>query len=184
MSTRERWIVYPILFLTLGIAMRDKILPPARIGGFGTKLEAGEIDVRRLRCGEFQAGKGICNQLESGRSECRELFVVGPNGRPAIVALADPKSHNGVLETFTADGKPLVQLQSSEAGGIIMTFGSSGRVLVIGENGQPPPKNVQPQPRPKVQIPGKGQAETARRQEPEPEPIGTCSANKRLPPCV
>ena len=24
MSTRERWIVYPLLFLTLGIALRDK----------------------------------------------------------------------------------------------------------------------------------------------------------------
>jgi hypothetical protein len=28
MTSRERWIVYPLLFLTLGIAMRDKVIPP------------------------------------------------------------------------------------------------------------------------------------------------------------
>ncbi|MBU4399038.1 MAG: hypothetical protein KKE86_06840, partial [Planctomycetes bacterium] len=66
MSTRERWIVYPLLFLTLGIALRNKILPPTHFGGMETTLKAGEIDVRRIRCGELQAGRAILNQLEAG----------------------------------------------------------------------------------------------------------------------
>ncbi len=146
MSTRERWIVYPLLFLTLGIALRDKILPPTHFGGMGTMLKAGEIDVRRIRCGEIQAGRAIFNQLEAGRSECRELIVVGPTGRPVIAGFADPKSHNGAINTFSADGRPLVQLQSTDAGGIVVTFGKSGRVLIIGDTGKHPANRGETEP--------------------------------------
>ena len=43
MSTRERWIVYPILFMTLGIALRDKIIRPTHLGSGDLQLGAGEI---------------------------------------------------------------------------------------------------------------------------------------------
>ena len=36
MSSRERWVVYPLLFLTLGIALKDKI--------------TREVSVKRLQC--------------------------------------------------------------------------------------------------------------------------------------
>ncbi len=36
MSSRERWVVYPLLFLTLGIALKDKI--------------TREVSVRTLQC--------------------------------------------------------------------------------------------------------------------------------------
>ncbi len=31
MSDRERWIVYPLLFLSLGLSLRDKMLPSREI---------------------------------------------------------------------------------------------------------------------------------------------------------
>ena len=153
MSTRERWIVYPLLFLTLGIALRNKILPPTRFGGMETTLKAGEIDVRRIRCGELQAGRAIFNRLEAGRSECRELIVVGPAGRPAIIAYADPKTHNGAIETFSATGKPLVLLRSTDAGGLVVTLNPSGRFSGIMGNTSPPPEKQSPPKPPQTEQP-------------------------------
>ena len=49
MSTRERWIVYPLLFMTLGIALRDKIMPPAHLGNLGMQIEAGTVSINNWR---------------------------------------------------------------------------------------------------------------------------------------
>jgi hypothetical protein len=50
MSTRERWIVYPLLFLTLGIALRDKVVPPVHRIVFSQEIRAGNI-----RCSGIEA---------------------------------------------------------------------------------------------------------------------------------
>ncbi len=155
MSTRERWIVYPLLFLTLGIALRDKILPPTHFGDMGMALKAGEIDVRRIRCSEIQAGRAIFNQLEAGRSQCRELIVIGPTGRPTIIAYTDPKTYNGAIETFSADGRPLVLLRSTDAGGLVGTLNPSGRFSGIMGNAIPPPEKQNPPEPPSTERPTK-----------------------------
>jgi len=113
MTTRERWIVYPLLFLTLGIALRDKIVPPVH-----------------LRCSEL-----VCDRVVSKQTECRTLVVRGPNGHPVIVAGADGKTHAGTLETFTAAGVPQVNLLSSGGGGMVSAVGEEGKV-VVGHMGQ------------------------------------------------
>ena len=79
MSTRERWIVYPLLFLTLGIVMRDKVFPQRHFQANDVTAErihcgqlqveqvasAGGIAVRRLQCSdEMAAGKIRCGQLQ------------------------------------------------------------------------------------------------------------------------
>jgi hypothetical protein len=127
MSTRERWIVYPLLFLTLGIAMRDKIVPPARLGDLRTQVEAGEVAAPRIRCNEIQVGRVLCNAL----------FVNGPNNRPVIAAAINPKTQAGVIETFAANGAPQVQIVSTESGGMVTTFCQAGKViLAMGQLGQ------------------------------------------------
>ncbi|NLF08352.1 MAG: hypothetical protein GX594_10285 [Pirellulaceae bacterium] len=140
MSTRERWIVYPLLFLAIGLGLRNKLLPPSRFGGINeTAIKAAEIDAKLIRCGELQTPKALIGQTESMHAECRRLVVVGPNGRPAIIAATDNRTGSGVLETFAADGRPLVQLHSTDAGGVVVTISRSGRVLVIGDAGQVDP---------------------------------------------
>ena len=122
MSTRERWIVYPLLFMTLGIAMRDKVIPPVQLGSVGLQFQAGEIATQRLRCGELQVGRVVCDRLQSNQSECHTLLVNGPNGRPVVIAGADANTHAGTIETFTASGVPQVRLLSTNTGGAIVTF--------------------------------------------------------------
>lgn len=115
MSTRERWIVYPLLFLTLGIALRDKIVPPGRLGGPNTRIEAGELVVRTLHCGE----------ADSGRIVCGAFGVAGQQGRP-VVAIGNA-SGRGVVETFAASGAPLVRLDASDSGGVVTAYGYAGK---------------------------------------------------------
>jgi hypothetical protein len=115
MSTRERWIVYPLLFLTLGIALREKVIPPERI-----------------RVGEL-----VCNRLESLQTECRTLLVIGPTGRPVIIAGTNNNTQSGTIETFTARGLPLVRLFSTSTGGAITALARGGRLaLVLADIGQ------------------------------------------------
>ena len=115
MSTRERWIVYPLLFLTLGIALRDKIIPPA----------------------EVRVGEVICDRLECGQSECRTLLIHGPSGRPVVVAGTDANTRAGVVETFTDSGMRQVQLHSTNTGGMVTTIGHAGKMaLVLGDVAQ------------------------------------------------
>ncbi len=137
MSTRERWIVYPLLFLTLGITLRDKIIPPRFLGGASTRLLAGEIATGQLRCKQLRVETAVCDRLESQQSECRALIVNGPSGRPVVVAGAQIKSGAGTVETFTAKGEPQVRLLSTDTGGMVTTIGHGGKViLVMGHAGQ------------------------------------------------
>jgi len=138
MSTRERWIVYPLLFMTLGISLRDKIKPPAHLGSRGLQVEAGEIVAGRIRCGQLQVQEtAVCKRLESTRSECHALLVYGPTDRPVVVAGFDARTHAGLLETFAANGLPQVRLLSTPDGGIVNTIGRAGRAqLVMGEINQ------------------------------------------------
>jgi hypothetical protein len=141
MSTRERWIVYPLLFMTLGIAMRDKVLPSSQ-------------DVLDLSAGEIRCDRLLANHVDGGNLKCGVLAVAGSDGRECIrmgvapnrtgrlelcgnqgnvvaVLRADDQGKAGVLETFTAEGTPLVQLRSTEGGGVVWTIDREKRVLLV-----------------------------------------------------
>jgi hypothetical protein len=130
MSTRERWIVYPLLFMILGITMRDKVVPPSHI-------EAGCITSPQIRCNELQTGQVRCDRLEARQAESHTMLVTGPNGQPVVVAGIDANTGAGVVETYAANGLRQVRLFSSETGGVVTTIERSGRMaLILGDTGQ------------------------------------------------
>ncbi|MFZ1933378.1 MAG: hypothetical protein WCB27_24320 [Thermoguttaceae bacterium] len=112
MSTRERWVVYPLLFLTLGIVMRDKFAPSGH-------FQANEVTAAKLRCGELQVDKAIAGGFAARDIQCRELLIAGPNGRPTVVAATDPKTKEGLIITLSAAGVPLIRLQPTDSGGVV-----------------------------------------------------------------
>jgi hypothetical protein len=88
MSQRERWVVYPLLFLALGLALRDKLVPPK-------SLKAGLI---------------LCDQLEVlGQADCRQLTVHDAAGQTMLVLGADNESRYGLF-ALRPGGKRLVPL--------------------------------------------------------------------------
>jgi hypothetical protein len=174
MSTRERWIVYPLLFMTLGITLRDKVIPPAHLGNLGMQFEAGAITTHRIRCNELQVGEEagaitiprircnelqvgevVCDRLESKQSVCRTLLVNGPNGRPVVIAGADTKTRAGIVETFTASGIPQVRLLSTDTGGMVVTFEAKRSTPQPPKEPAAPGKTPDKQPPSKTQDSGK-----------------------------
>ena len=120
MPTRERWIVYPLLFLALGLAVRDKIIPP-------TQFRAVAVTTDQLR-----ARRIICD----GVAECRAMIVKGPHNSPMAEIVASPDNSNGVVAIFSAASKsPLIQLQATDAGGIVVLLGRQGKGIVIDSTG-------------------------------------------------
>jgi hypothetical protein len=127
MSTRERWIVYPLLFLTLGIAIRDKFLPP-RILRVQNLLAYEAIAAPIMQSGN----------IKSNLCECRDFTVFDPSGRPVVKAAAGSNPEGGIFGTFSPDGKALIKLVATEAGGAILTFGHSGQFSVVSPLGGHP----------------------------------------------
>jgi hypothetical protein len=135
MSTRERWIVYPLLFMTLGIAMRDKVTH--RVSDATMTMDVAAIACPRIRCAELRVGQVVCERMASNRSECHTLFVHGPNNRPVVVAGNDNNTNAGFVETFRADGLPQIRLYSNNIGGMMTVFELGGKLMLsLGQLGR------------------------------------------------
>jgi len=136
MSVNERWVVYPLLFLTLGVALRDKVVPP------------GEVAAEQVRC----------NRLLVAEADCRVVQVAGSNGKggvrlgtlpdgagrievhggtdePLVRIGGGPGRKSGVVETFAPQGVPQVRLLGTDAGGAVAAFDREGNILVLGRAG-------------------------------------------------
>ncbi|MGD0518140.1 MAG: hypothetical protein ABSA26_11455 [Thermoguttaceae bacterium] len=157
MSDRERWIVYPLVFLTLGIALRNQFLPTRRFGA--VDLKAGEITAQKIICNELvirenalcnqlqfnealgqhirTLGLAECAQLKAGQAECRAMLIVNADGKPVVLAGADKNTRSGLIQTMNSNGMPLVQIRATDSGGLVTTVGHDGKILVaMGEEGQ------------------------------------------------
>jgi hypothetical protein len=117
MSTRERWIVYPLLFLTLGIVMRDKaremLTPTVHVG-------ANEFAAERIHCSQLQVDQVVAAGTLLVRGiQCGELAIPGQSGRAIVYVGPDPKTRGGFVQTSLPNGAPLVLLQPTESGGVV-----------------------------------------------------------------
>ncbi|MFM8891828.1 MAG: hypothetical protein ACKOTB_09460 [Planctomycetia bacterium] len=106
MTTRERWTVYPLLFLSLGLAMRAIVVPQ------------GEFDAARV--GALEATRLVCKELVLENDDGAILVhmgrVVGGGGgrieikdREGVDAIAvgtPPDGRDGKVEFFDAHGEP------------------------------------------------------------------------------
>ena len=139
MSQRERWIVYPLLFLALGLALRDKLVSPKSLTA-GTvscyqlevlgQADCHQLTVRdgegnpRIRLGVVNhggqleldtrtAGTVWCDQLEVlGQAECHQLTVRDGEGNPRI--RLGVVNHGGQLELDTREGQTALILGTDD----------------------------------------------------------------------
>jgi hypothetical protein len=156
MSDRERWIVYPLLFLTLGIALRNQFFPTRRFGA--VDLRAGELSAQRIRCNELVVNdKADCrdvkfdsaagNSIRSDRAdsvrsrteiaECHALNVLNRKGQSLVMAGEDLSTKSGIFQVSNSSGMPLAQIRPSDSGGLVIAYGHQGKVLVmLGHEGR------------------------------------------------
>ncbi|MFM8282797.1 MAG: hypothetical protein ACKOCW_04485 [Planctomycetaceae bacterium] len=102
MTSRERWTVYPLVFLALGLAMRAVLVPPERVG-----------------------------EIEAIRVTCRELIVVEPDGTSVIHAGRVAGAGGGRIELNDADGTTAVAIDAGSAteSAAIEFFDGDGRTI-------------------------------------------------------
>jgi hypothetical protein len=104
MSTRERWIVYPLLFLALGTAIKPKLMQQ--------ELRASNLPSTTLRV---------------GRVECGELSILGEDDRPRVIARAD--AAGGEIQVIDNNRQHVVAIRADAAtrAGLVETLNEKGR---------------------------------------------------------
>ena len=101
MSSRERWTVYPLLFLAIGLALRAATTPPADM--VVDSLEAG-----RVVCGEIVVTSADGTKLvHIGRvtgGGGGRIEISDRTGAEAVAVGTGPESRDGSVEFFDATG--------------------------------------------------------------------------------
>ena len=89
MSDRERWIVYPLLFLSLGMSWHDKVTE--------------EFHIKQIRC---------------NRLRCEELIVVGGDDKPQVVLQSTKAGGNKACDPRGDDKLELVLGHKEQTSGL------------------------------------------------------------------
>ena len=118
MSDRERWTVYPLLFLAIGLAMRAVLVPPAELGEIdAVKLVCREIVVRNatgkvmVHIGRVAEGGG---RLEINDEEGDAVMSIGSIPAGTDDEGADPPDFpQAVIEFAGRDGEVARRLTST-----------------------------------------------------------------------
>jgi hypothetical protein len=107
MSSRERWTVYPLLFLAIGLAVRSAALPAVR---FET-LAAGAVEADQLICREIMVtGTDGTVLVHIGRvvgGGGGRVEIKDAGGIDAIAIGTRPEGRDGGVERFDAQGRPV-----------------------------------------------------------------------------
>jgi hypothetical protein len=148
MSTRERWIVYPLLFLTLGIALRNQFLPTNLFKAMdlhANEIKANDFTAHTILCDglvvrdKASCSKIVADQLEvnnllkswqfrTADAEIGKLSIADTQGRPVIILGENRDTKSGMIQTLHESGAPQVEIFSNEFGGIVKTSGHLGQV--------------------------------------------------------
>ena len=129
MSTRERWIVYPLLFLALGTAIKPKLTTPEVRP---TARPVTVLRVDRVECGALsilgddEKPRVIASAVEGGGL----IHVVDNQGQPVVALRADAKTRAGLVETLNENGIPQAVMMSSGTGGELVVYDNMVRRAV------------------------------------------------------
>jgi hypothetical protein len=159
MTIRERWTVYPLIILALGIAVRDKIWPATLLRAHSLAVDtlqvhqiavAAQLATPQLKADRIQGGivettelslvasdgtirGGLLGQLAQGG----QLVLYNRQGKPVLLAGVEPNEQTGILEIVSPEGRPLVQLRSAGGHGAVHAIDREGAVVcAVGSDGQ------------------------------------------------
>ena len=111
MSSRERWTVYPLLLLSIGLALRAVLVPPDR-------LEVGTVEANRVLCGEIVVSddSGEVKLVHIGRVKGGgggRIEIADRTGAEAVAIGTGPESRDGSIEFFDAEGETIGLLDAA-----------------------------------------------------------------------
>ena len=107
MSSRERWTVYPLLFLAIGLAVRAAALPAQRL----ETLTAGAVEAEQIVCREIVVtGTDGTVLVHIGRvvgGGGGRIEIKDATGVDAIAVGTRSAGRDGAVERFDAQGRPV-----------------------------------------------------------------------------
>ncbi|NBW95353.1 MAG: hypothetical protein EBR28_01140 [Planctomycetia bacterium] len=106
MTSRERWTVYPLLFLAIGLAVRAVTIPEERFAA----AQVGDLETARLTCREIvvQAEDGTV-LIHMGRvinAGGGRIEIKDDKGIDSIAIGTRPDDRSGAVECYDAEGRP------------------------------------------------------------------------------
>lgn len=106
MTSRERWTVYPLLFLALGLAVRGIAVPQGEFGA--ARVDA--LEATRLVCREIvienDEGAVLVHMGRVVGGGGGRIEIKDAQGIDAIAVGSRADDRGGVVEFFDAQGKP------------------------------------------------------------------------------
>lgn len=110
MSSRERWTVYPLLLLALGLAIRAAVAPDPLLR---------------------------CEGIEADHVTCGELRVVGPDGKILVHLGRVVGDGGGRIDLKDAEGVDVLGIGTGPGrrAGAIEFFDAAGRQTAVVEGG-------------------------------------------------
>ena len=155
MSSRERWIIYPLLFFAFCLGARDQFTFLRPTSSEVPRLECQVIDAERINCKRMVASEGIStNRIESeqesrpveidslrldelaaGQIRCQQLDAVSPDGQRRA-ELGESETGAGRLTIFDVNGQPAITLAHRDDAGRLESHHADGtRLLVYAKAG-------------------------------------------------
>ena len=128
MSERERWIIYPLLFLAISAALKDKLVKPSTIKVH--KLEAHQIDANRIT-GALIRANGISVEDSNQQPKIVMQALVPKTGDAK-----DLEKAKGQINVLGANGQNLVALGGGDVGGYLIATaqGEQNAHVVLGHH--------------------------------------------------
>ena len=128
MSERERWIVYPLLFLAVFL------------GWWNQMPRSGDLDYQLIRCHRLlvTSPNGEPSvEITSTATQSGESRIFGAYGRVALVLRTDRAGNRGILETKDSDQTAQTLIGSNSHGGFLKLFGKQDvPSLFLGHEGR------------------------------------------------
>lgn len=153
MTTRDRWTIYPLLFLAIGLGLTACLQGQADHAVFEGQL---------VRSKRLEADEMLIKKLEGEVVVCKELLVVNESGK-VVAEVTTNKSGAGLMQTANSNGAFQVVLTADPAGGVLRTLAVNGQYF------QFPPADRRPLP---------AQPDDAAAAEPAAEPAAEQQATK------
>jgi hypothetical protein len=108
MSTRERWIVYPLLFLALGTAIKPKLVPAERVACRHLEVVDEELQPRI--------------RLTAGARDDGAIRIMNRSGQAVVMLKSDAATRAGLIETLNDAGRVQTAMMSSAGGGEVAAY--------------------------------------------------------------
>lgn len=122
MTKRERWIVYPLLFLVISISLKDKLNSQQK------SLRLKNLKVDQIEAGTIRGIKANFRELAGGLTQTGRLNVLDKQGIPKIVLHNAPslegnkpnfEKSQGAISLLSGENKEMLVLGGGDRGGFI-----------------------------------------------------------------